>query len=135
MNQSIVERFLDAVQQKDLDGLSALLDAQVSLVQPLTFNGSAIPEVQFDGEDAVLSYLQQVFTHMAQVRFTNPTISVANDNNTVFFEAIGDFVTATSAPYKNVYLFKFELRDSKIFHIAEYANPVTYAITFGVKLG
>ncbi len=135
MQKSIVEGFINALQHKDTNALSTLLDQQVSVFQPMTFSGSSIPEVQFVGKDTVLGYLQQVFTHMAQIRFVNHKLSLAHNGNILFFEAIGDFVTATNAPYKNVYVFKFELRDSKIVHITEYANPVTYAIAFGVKLG
>lgn len=135
MNNSIVEDFINAFEQKDTKTLSTLLAPQASVVQPMTFSGGSTPEVQFDGRDAVLGYLHQVFTHMAQIKFTSPKLSVANDGNVLFYEAIGDFVTATNAPYRNVYVLKFELQDSKIVHITEYANPVTYAITFGVKLG
>jgi ketosteroid isomerase-like protein len=134
-NQLTVEGFIEALQQKDPIILSTLLDPQASVVLPMTFSGNPTPETQFEGKDAVLGYLQQILTHMEQIRFTDPKLSVVSDENVLFFEAIGDFITTTNAPYKNVYVLKFELQDNKIVHVTEYANPVTYAMTFGVKLG
>jgi ketosteroid isomerase-like protein len=134
-NQSLVEGFIDALQRKDLVALSTSLDPQASVVLPMTFSGNSAPEMQFEGKDAVLGYLRQVLTRMAQIRFTDHKLSVVNDGSVLFFEAIGDFITTTNALYKNVYVLKFELQDNKIVHITEYANPVTYAMTFGVKLG
>jgi steroid delta-isomerase-like uncharacterized protein len=131
----IVERFIDALQCKDFNALSDILHQDVSVVQPMTFSGDdPTAELRFDGKQAVLSYLQQVLTNMAQTRFVNQKLSVTSNGSTVFFEATGDFVTATNTSYKNVYVLKFELCDGKVIHVTEYANPVTYAQAFEMLL-
>lgn len=134
-SQKIVENFIDALQHQDGDRLSSILDSSVSIVLPMTFSGSPTPELQFDGKQAALGYIQQVFTQMAKIEFNDRQFSITDDEKTVFLEAIGDFVTSTDLPYKNVYVLKFELQESKIFRITEYANPVPYAVTFGLELG
>ncbi len=60
----------------------------------------------------------------------------SDDGSTVFMEAKGDLMQgATSAPYNNVYIFKFVFEGGKVIHISEYANPVTYAKLMGLPLG
>jgi ketosteroid isomerase-like protein len=51
-------------------------------------------------------------------------------------ECKGDLILAeTGTPYYNVYIFKVTFRDGQIMHIAEYANPVTFAKLVGMPLG
>jgi ketosteroid isomerase-like protein len=51
-------------------------------------------------------------------------------------ECKGDLILAeTGTPYHNVYIFKVAFRDGQIMHIAEYANPVTFAKLVGMPLG
>jgi ketosteroid isomerase-like protein len=132
---SIVKQFIDATQNKDLDALSALMDEQISVIQPMSLSGSLAEAKQFSGKEAVLNYLkQQPFTAFAKIKFVDCKLSTTNDGNSVFVEAMGDFLTATNKPYKNIYVLKFELHNEKVIYVAEYVNPITYALAFGLTM-
>lgn len=133
----IVERFLEAFEREDLDAISPLLSEQVVVVQPLTRSGNAAPEsfVRYDGKEAVIGFIQEVFTRNVQIRFVDSRLSVADGGRSVFVETTGDFVTTFNAPYRNVYVLKFEIRNGKFVRLVEYNNPVTFALTFGLPLG
>jgi len=134
-NVRVVEQCMRALQQKDYATVVHLLDANVTLVQPLTLSGKATPDFRADGKDAVLAYVQNVFANMAQIQFVNQRLTQAQDAAIVFLEASGDFLTASDVPYNNVYIFKFSVHNGMITEIVEYANPVTFALTFGVPPG
>ena len=38
-------------------------------------------------------------------------------------------------PYRNTYVTRFDIEHGMLVDGTEYANPVTYAMTFGKKLG
>ena len=60
---------------------------------------------------------------------------MAEGGRAVFYEANGDLTTAAGTPYQNVYCMKYELDGGRIRRVVEYANPVTFATTFGGPLG
>jgi ketosteroid isomerase-like protein len=51
---------------------------------------------------------------MRPAKFINRRITASAGNATTFVEATGDFVTADGRPCQNVYVFRFDWRDSKI---------------------
>ena len=90
----------------------------------------------FRGKDAVLGYLGTIVANFSRAVLTERRFTVAEDGATVFLEAKGDLVHAhTSAPYRNMYVFRFDLHDGRIVGIAEYANPVPFARLVGLPLG
>jgi ketosteroid isomerase-like protein len=133
---AVVQTFLDALERKDLETAEAVLDAHIVQTIPYGPTGASQPWVVNEGKEQVLGYLETVFTNFSQVSFPDRTITISADEQTVFVEVVGDLVTAQrSQPYHNVYVFKFELRDGRIYRFAEYANPVTIAKVFGVPVG
>jgi ketosteroid isomerase-like protein len=71
-----------------------------------------------------------------EARGQRPRFYATGDGGTVFVECKGDLILAeTGTPYHNVYIFKVTFRDGQIMHIAEYANPVTFAKLVGMPLG
>lgn len=130
-NTGLIASLMSAFEQRDLDRITPYLCEDVSLVQPLTLSGSPTPEGSFEGRRAVTGYFQQVFRAMGRIHFANVRLSGADDGKSVYYEATGDFTTAAGAPYRNVYIFRFDLRGGKVAHISEYANPITFSQTFG----
>jgi ketosteroid isomerase-like protein len=125
----LVEAFYAAIEAKDAESVEAMLTEDVVVVHPFTFSGATMPEAEFEGREQVMGYVNGLFTSFSQ-------ISIADDGSTVFVEAQGDFIAAQgNLPYRNVYVFKLELRDGQISAIREYYNPVIFAMTFGEKLG
>ena len=45
------------------------------------------------------------------------------------------FLTRMGTPYRNTYVTRFDIEHGMLVDGTEYANPVTYAMTFGKKLG
>jgi ketosteroid isomerase-like protein len=131
-----IERFINAIQNRDMATVNNLLREDVTLVMPMTFSGHPQPEFVTHGRDETLGYFQTVFDNFSQIRFINPVYTLSLDTHRVFVETRGDFITARgSIPYQNVYLFRFDLQDGKIVFIHEYANPVPASAVLGIPLG
>lgn len=135
MSTQTVERFIAALEAKDIEAVAALLDDRMSIVQPLSFGGDAADAVRYEGKAASLGYFRGVTTRMGRIRFVDAELSVVDGGRAVFYEATGDLTTADGVPYRNVYVLKFELSGERIVRLVEYANPVTFALTFGFPLG
>lgn len=135
MSTQTVERFISALENKDVETISGLLDDRMTLVNPLSLSGDLADEVRFEGKEASLGYFRGVTERMGRIRFVDVEMSEVDDGRAVFFEANGDLTTADGVPYRNVYVLKFEFSGGLIVRQVEYANPVTFATTFGFPLG
>ncbi len=134
-----VAEFFRALSSRDIALADAILDDNVIETIPLSLSGSIEPQQIFEGKSAVLSYLQLILDNFEQIldaaTFVVETF-VSSDAQTVFVEAKGCLTVKHSAqPYRNNYVFRFNLQNGKITHIREYANPVTYAKAMGQPLG
>lgn len=127
--------FLDAFEREDLDTISNLVGDQVTLVHPLSFTGAREDAAQFMGKEQVLGYFRQVFTGMERISFVDRRVTVAAGGDTVFVQTNGELVGTDGAPYRNVYLFRYNWRDGLIVSGEEYYNPVTAAQRFNIPLG
>lgn len=123
---------LAALEQKDLQAVSALTDQRAILTNTLPLSGIREEAVTFEGKEQILGYIQQVFTTMGTIAFSDVQVTVSADGKTSFVQANGDFTVADDGrPYRNVYLFRYDWRDGRVVTTLEYANPVTYCKTFG----
>jgi ketosteroid isomerase-like protein len=135
-SRSTVETLFAALESGDLDMIRPHLAADVVEVIPFAPNGRPEPFGVFTGKDAVLKYLENIVRAFSRRALTDLALYATGDGGTVFAEATGDLIQAgTGTPYRNVYVFKFTFRDGKIAHIAEYANPVTFAKLTGMPIG
>jgi ketosteroid isomerase-like protein len=135
-SRSVVETLVAALESGDLDVIEPHLADDVIEVIPYAPNGEPEPFGVFTGKDAVLRYLADIVRGFSKRALTDRVLYAAGDGGTVFLEAKGDLVQAgTGTPYRNVYIFKFTFRDGQIAHIAEYANPVTFAKLAGMPIG
>ena len=123
---------LAALEEKDLQAISALTDQRASLTNTLPLSGIREEAVTFEGKEQILGYIQQVFTMMGDIAFSDVQVTVSADGRTSFVQANGDFTTADGRPYRNVYMFRYDWRDGRMVKALEYANPVTFCKTFGL---
>jgi len=123
--------FLHALEQKDMSALADILDADVTLTDPITSTGKQQPDTVFVGKEQVLGYLSSVFQLMSTIEFVNVRVSVVVEAPTSFVQADGDFTTFDGRPYNNVYLLRLDWRDGLLVSGEEYFNPVTFNKTFG----
>jgi ketosteroid isomerase-like protein len=122
---------LSALERKDLQAISALTDQRATLTNTLPLSGIREAAVTLEGKEQILGYIQQVFTTMGAIAFSDVLVTVSADGRTSFVQANGDFTTADGRPYRNVYMFRYDWRDSRVVNTLEYANPVTFCKTFG----
>lgn len=133
---SIVETLFAALESGDLDMIRPHLAADIVEVIPFAPNGQPEPFGVFSGREAVLRYFGNIVRGFSKRALTDRALYATGDGGTVFVEARGDLVQAgTGTPYRNVYMFKFTFRDGQVAHIAEYANPVTFAKLAGMPIG
>jgi ketosteroid isomerase-like protein len=135
-SRSLAEMMFAALESGDLDMIRPHLAADVVEVIPYAPHGQPEPFGVFTGKEAVLRYLEGVVRGFSKRTLTDLALYATSDGGTVFAEVKGDLIQAdTGTPYRNVYVFKFTFRDGQIVHIAEYANPVTFAKLAGMPIG
>jgi ketosteroid isomerase-like protein len=101
-----------------------------------TKSASQHAEQVFDGNEAVLGYLQLILDKFKQAVLVYRQTFMTDDGATVFVEGRGDLIMKqTGQPYRNIYVFRFSISDGKITEIREYANPVIYAKALGLNVG
>jgi ketosteroid isomerase-like protein len=130
----LVRAYFTALEQKDLEGLLAILTDDSVLEMPFDVSGTNNPRDLWRGIDGAAAHYGQAFADVASIRFTEVTISPTIDPSVVFAEAFGEMAMISGRPYNNRYVFRFDLRGDRIRRIREYGNPVTSAISFGLPL-
>jgi ketosteroid isomerase-like protein len=135
-NQRIVAMLFDAIESGDVDLIRPHLAPDAVEVIPYAPNGQPKPFGVFTGREAVMEYLGNIVRMFSKRAVNDRVFYATGDGGTVFVECKGDLILAdTGTPYHNVYIFKVTFRDDQIVHIAEYANPVTFAKLVGMPLG
>lgn len=136
MTIAIVRAFIKAMQAKDKLTIATMLHDDIVQIVPFSPSGTSTPWTVFEGKEAVLSYIDSVFTSFTHIQFNDLVFTISSDGNTVFLEAQGDLVAAQNAmPYRNIHVLKFQFRRGLIKSITEYANPVTIAKLFSIPAG
>ncbi len=133
---AFAQTFFTALQDNSLELVEPLLADNVIEVIPLAADGGQAPWNVFEGKQAVMGYLASIVTNFSQVRLEDLAVYADEEAGVVFAEGRGDLVhAATGKPYRNRYVFKFQIADGKIHRIDEYANPVTFAKLIGAPIG
>jgi ketosteroid isomerase-like protein len=132
--KNLARAYLTAMEQKDKDGLVAILTEDSVLEMPFDAAGVNDPRSLWRGRDGAAAHYGQAFEDVASIKFREVAVSPTVDPDVVFAEAWGDMAMVNGRPYNNRYVFRFDLRDGKICRIREYCNPVTSAISYGIPL-
>ena len=128
----VVATAMNKFENGDVRGFAELLAPNTRFDN--VFNLPNTPRT-FEGKDAVVANLTRIIENFEQVEFVNEGLYTAEDGQTVFVEANGNFtVKGTGEPYKNTYIFVFEVNEGQITAIREYNNPLTIAETFNIPL-
>ena len=128
--------YIDALEQQDVEAVTALLTEDATVDIPLSNTGGLDPWFVFIGHQAALGYVETIFKNFETVLLVERNFFAADDGQTVFAELTGDLIQrGTGASYRNRYVFKFTIRDGQVSHLSEYANPVTFARLMGLPLG
>jgi ketosteroid isomerase-like protein len=129
------DRFLAAMADEDIDAIADSVAADAVLVHPFTFDGSQDPQVRFEGEDAILGYVETVFSNFATIVWRDEEVHLTDDGATVFIEVKGDFTLARDGSgYDNAYVIRLDISDGEVVRSAEYYNPLIAASALGIPL-
>lgn len=128
----VVESAIENFERKNLQGFKQLLAPSVRFDN--VFSLPNTPST-FRGRDAVIGNIRRITDNFKRIEFVDERIYAAQDGRTVFVEARGNFVVSgTGAPYRNIYVFAFEINNGQISAIREYNNPLTIAETFRIPI-
>ena len=132
---SLVKDFFAAKERHDLNATMALFSEDAVYIFPLPASGKQENWFTYKGKEAITKYQGQVLERFKQIKMLKPQYFATTDGSNVFVESRGDYIAQDGTAYKNVYIFKFVIRDGKIAEGYEYANPVTYAKLAGLPIG
>lgn len=123
---------LQNLEQHNLAGVECLLAEEIRFEN--RFHLPGIPAI-VAGREAVIANLSTILVLFERVEFVNQHIIPAQDGRTVCIEAQGNFALRnTGEPYRNTYLFVFEIEQGQIICIREYNNPLVLAETLNLPL-
>lgn len=128
----VVETAVESMERMDFEAFSQLLASDARFD-----NVFALPNTPgtFQGRDAVIANIKEISRRFEQIEFVDERLYAAQGGRTVFVEARGNFaVKGTGAPYRNTYVFAFEVNNGQITAIREYNNPLMIAQTFNIPL-
>lgn len=116
-----VQEFFAALAEEDKAKLDSLLTPNAELVMPFNPNGDT--STAGIRRMPATVFVSQVLAAYDNLRFLDARFHIANQGNSVFVEAMGDFRVARSGqPYRNRYILRFDLYDERIDRITEYVN-------------
>ena len=133
----VVNRFFAALEARDIQALADMFTEDITNTLPYVATGDTSPAAmrRFEGRRAVLAYFNGAAERIAQVAFRDAEITFGGDGRTVFVENHGDMVLPDGRPYRNRYVWRFEIENGQITGIREYFNPVTAAAAFNRPVG
>jgi ketosteroid isomerase-like protein len=132
--ERLAKAYLVALQAHDKPGMLSILADDFVLEVPMNVSGTNDLSDSWRGMDAASANFDIAFTVIELTRLTDLEITPGQNENVAFAEARGEMRMANGRPYRNRYVFRFDVADGKIKRVREYANPITAAIAFGIPL-
>ncbi len=131
-SMQVVEVAIQKFEQMDMQGFEKILAPNARFD-----NVFALPNTPgtFQGRGAIIANLREISRRFERIEFTDERLYPVQDGRTVIVEARGNFaLRGTGIPYRNTYVFVFEVDQEQITAIREYNNPLTVAETFNIPL-
>jgi ketosteroid isomerase-like protein len=132
--ESAARTYLVALQNKDKDGILSILTDDFVFEVPFNDSGTNDLGNTRRGITEAMGVFERAFREIETMTLEDLAINAIASGTIVFAEAVGNMTMANGRPYKNRYIYRFDLRDGKISRMREYRNPVTAAIAFGRPL-
>jgi ketosteroid isomerase-like protein len=130
----LARAYLEALQRKDKNAILSIVSDDFVLEVPLNVSGSNDLTDSWRGIEAASAGYDMAFTEIKKLQLTDLDITPSSNPNVAFAEAWGDMEMSNGRPYKNRYIFRFDVDSGKIKRIREYCNPVTGAVAFGLPM-
>lgn len=130
----LARAYLDALQAKDKDAILSILADDFALEVPCNISGTNDLSDSWSGLKAASANYESTFKKIEVLEYVDLEFTQGIDRNVAFAEGLGVMRMANGNPYRNRYVFRFDVEGGKIKRIREYLNPITSALAFGVPL-
>jgi ketosteroid isomerase-like protein len=132
--EELAHAFLRAIQAKDKEAILSLLADGFALEVPYNVSGTNDLSDSWYGLEVAGVNFEKTWKTIDVVKYSEIEVTAARDSNVAFAETLGDMTMASGRPYRNRYVFRFDIEGEKIKRIREYANPVTSMAAYGFPL-
>lgn len=134
-NIALVRRYLDALNQWDLDAMRGMTTEDVVFEVPFRMEGF---ERYTRGRDRYIELLRQASTVMidgSENLYDIFVDTLGSNPNELYAEYKSDMKLRSGAPYRNEYVARFAVREGRIARFAEYLNPIVLFTAMGGRIG
>ena len=128
-----VKAFFRAIAARDMTALGQALTDDAIYEMPFSESGSTAPGFfrRFEGREAVVGFWEMTSGGgIISLPPQDVELSITADGGRLFIEQRGDMTMPDGKPYRNRYVFRFDIRDGRVSHIREYINPIISAYAF-----
>jgi ketosteroid isomerase-like protein len=130
----LAQAYLIALQAKNKDAILSILADDFVLEVPCNISGTNDLSDSWSGLEAAAANYENTFRVIEVLKYTDLEFTQGNDRSVAFAEGLGVMKMANGNPYRNRYVFRFDVLGGKIKRIREYLNPITSALAFGRPL-
>ena len=136
--EALGREYLRALQAKDKAAILAILADDFQLVVPCALSGVNDYGIATwsgrTGPNGADINLDKTFKQIEPICYPSLEFTAGANADIAFAEGLGEMRMVTNRPYRNMYIFRFDSAAGKLKRIREYVNPITWAISMGVKL-
>ena len=132
--KAAVKAFFRAIAGRDMAALGEAVADDVTYEMPFSESGSTEPGLfrRFEGREAVLGFWKQTSSSgIASLPPEDVELSITADGGRLFIEQRGNMTMPDGKPYRNRYVFRFDIDEGRVSHVREYTNPIISAYAFG----
>jgi ketosteroid isomerase-like protein len=130
----LARAYLVALQAKDKDAILSILTDDFVLEVPCNISGTNDLSDSWSGLKAAAANYENTFRVIEVLQYVDLEFTQGNDRSVAFAEGLGVMKLANGNPYRNRYVFRFDVTGGKIKRIREYLNPITSALAMGKPL-
>jgi ketosteroid isomerase-like protein len=128
-----VRAFLKAIAVSDMKSLAVAVTDDVIYEMPFSETGSTDPGGfrRYAGAAEVVEFWRGMSgSGIKSASSEDVELSISGDGSRVFIEQRGNMTMPDGKPYRNRYVFRFDIRDGRVSHVREYLNPIISAYAF-----
>jgi ketosteroid isomerase-like protein len=130
----LARAYLMALQAKDKQAILSILAEDFTLEIPCNLSGTNDLSDSWTGLTTADAKYEATFQKIKVLKYVDLEFSQSTDRSVAFAEGLGVMELANGNPYRNRYIFRFDVKDGRIQRIREYLNPITSAIAMGLPL-
>ena len=130
----LAQAYLTALQAKDKQAILSILADDFTLEIPCNLSGTNDLSDSWSGLQVADAKYEATFRKIEVLKYVDLEFIQSVDRSIAFAEGLGVMKMANGNPYRNRYVFRFDVKGGKIKRIREYLTPITSAIAMGLPL-